>query len=194
MNRFDRGRRKRKWREPTVSVPAVRRANLPWWLAKTAAVDLRDYDGPRRSLTLERLRASLPPRVRRPIFVVGAPRSGTSFLGGCIGALASVSYHREPVVMKAVGRHVTSGDWTPERARRTYHLVYRTLLALHAAGDLRLAEKSPQNAFIVQSLAEAFPDAQFVHIVRDGRDAAVSYLEKPWVRQVFAWTRRRDPG
>ena len=194
MNRFDLGRRKRKWREPKVRVPAVQPLNLPLWLAKTAVVDLRDYDKPRRRLTATRLRGSLPPRVRRPIFVVGSPRSGTSFLGGCIGTLSSVSYHREPVVMKAVGKHVCNGDWSPARARRTYQLVYRTLLGLHIAGDLRLAEKSPQNVFIIPSLAAAFPDAQFIHIVRDGRDAAVSYLEKPWVRQIYAWTRRRDPG
>jgi hypothetical protein len=192
MNRFDRGGRKRKWRAPRVRVPSVSRANLPVWLAKTAAVDLRDYDR-RRPLALDRVRASLPPRVHRPIFLVGAPRSGTSFLGGCIGTLESVSYHREPVVMKALGQHV-GGDWSPERTARTYRLVYGTLLGLHLAGDLRLAEKTPQNVFLVGSLAEAFPDARFVHIVRDGRDAALSYLEKPWVRQVFAWTHRRDPG
>lgn len=193
MNRFDLGGRKRKWREPVVRVPAVRWTNLPLWMAKTVAVDLRDSDG-RRPLSAARVRASLPPEVRRPIFVVGAPRSGTSFLGGCLGALPSVSYHREPVVMKAVGQHVWRGEWSPDHARRVYRIVYRSLLGLHLAGDLRLMEKSPQNVFIVRSLAEAFPDAQFVHIVRDGRDAAVSYLEKPWVRQVFAWTRRRDPG
>jgi hypothetical protein len=194
MNRFDRGRHKRKWREPSVTVPGVSSVNLPIWLAKTVAVDVRDYDRGRRPLTLARLRASLPPRVRRPIFVVGAPRSGTSFLGGCIGSLGSVSYHREPVIMKAVGRQVTSGEWDQARATAVYQRAYRTLLGLHLAGDLRLADKSPHNSFIVRSLAAAFPDAQFIHIVRDGRDAAVSYLEKPWVRQVYAWTRRRDPG
>jgi hypothetical protein len=194
MNRFDRGLRKRKWREPSVKVPVITRYNLPVWLAKTVVVDVRDYGGARRPLSAARLRASLPPHVRRPIFVVGAPRSGTSFLGGSIGALGTVSYHREPVIMKAVGQHVTGGEWDQRRATAVYRRTYRTLLGVHLAGDLRLADKSPHNGFIVRSLAEAFPDAQFVHIVRDGRDAAVSYLEKPWVRQVYAWTRRRDPG
>lgn len=193
MNRFDRGRQKRKWREPVLRVPVVRWANLPVWMAKTAAVDLRDYDK-RRPLTWGRLRSTFPPRIRQPIFVVGSPRSGTSFLGGCIGAVDSVSYHREPVIMKAVGQHVWRGEWDSRRAQITYGAVYGMLLGLHLAGDLRLADKTPQNVFIAHSLADAFPDARFVHIVRDGRDATVSYLEKPWVRQVYAWTRRRDPG
>jgi hypothetical protein len=193
MNRFDRGRRKRKWREPVVRVPAVRWTNMPVWLAKTAVVDLRDYDG-HRSLTAARLRSLLRTEVRRPIFVVGSPRSGTSFLGGCLGALESISYHREPVAMKAVAQHVWRDEWSPQRTQRTYQLIYRSLLRLHLNGDLRLMDKTPQNAFLVPSLAETFPDAQFIHIVRDGRDATVSYLEKPWVRQIYAWTHRRDPG
>jgi hypothetical protein len=195
VNRFDLGQRtKRKWREPQVRVPAVRWTNLPIWLAKTAVVDIRDYDRRGRPLTLERLRASLPPRVVEPVVVVGAPRSGTSFLGGCIGALDSVSYHREPVAMKAVARHVYVRGWSPERADRTYRTIYAMLLGLHLAGDRRLVDKTPQNAFVVPSLAQVFPDARFIHIIRDGRDAATSYLEKPWARQVFAWTRRRDPA
>ncbi|HEU4421605.1 MAG TPA: sulfotransferase, partial [Pilimelia sp.] len=32
-------------------------------------------------------RRRLDPRVRRPIFILGAPRSGTTFIGGCVGVL-----------------------------------------------------------------------------------------------------------
>lgn len=175
-------------------MPEVRWSTLPVWLAKTVAVDLRDHERTPRPVTVARIRASLPPHVTRPVFVVGAPRSGTSFLGAAIGALESVSYHREPVLVKALARHVGRGDWSDARATRVLRLVYGTLLAIHLDGDRRLAEKTPQNVFLVRLLADAFPDARFVHIVRDGRDATVSYLDRPWVRQVFAWTRRRDPG
>ena len=40
------------------------------------------------------------------ILILGAPRSGTTFLGSCIGALAEVSYHFEPRVTKAAARQV----------------------------------------------------------------------------------------
>lgn len=43
------------------------------------------------------------------------------------------------------------------------------------AGKRRWGEKSPMNVLHMERLAEAFPGAQFVHIVRDGRDAAQSF-------------------
>jgi hypothetical protein len=39
----------------------------------------------------------------------------------------------------------------------------------------RWGDKSPINTVHIQKLAELFPSAQFVHIVRDGRDAAQSF-------------------
>ena len=51
-------------------------------------------------------------------------------------------------------------------------------LYLHLAnqhGKFRWGDKSPINTQHIQALAIAFPDAQFVHIIRDGRDAAQSF-------------------
>jgi hypothetical protein len=45
-------------------------------------------------------------------------------------------------------------------------------------------EQTPELAHIVDVLQLAFPDAQVVHIVRDGRDVVASLLEKPWLRPV----------
>jgi hypothetical protein len=42
-------------------------------------------------------------------------------------------------------------------------------------GKSRWGEKSPMNVLHMQALAQVFPQAQFVHIVRDGRDAAQSF-------------------
>lgn len=41
-------------------------------------------------------------------------------------------------------------------------------------GKRRWAEKTPNHILYVAALARAFPDAKFVHIVRDGRDVALS--------------------
>lgn len=51
------------------------------------------------------------------------------------------------------------------------------LFAYHAAaaGKRRWGEKSPMNVLHMELLARSFPGAQFVHIVRDGRDAAQSF-------------------
>lgn len=133
-------------------------------------------------------------RVRRPIFVLGAPRSGTTFLGSCIGRLPDVSYHFEPRATKAAARCVYDGSWSPERGARFFRLTYGLLLAATLDGGRRFAEKNPENGFILPFLAKTFPDAQFVHIVRDGRDATVSHAEKPWLRASSDGTGRRGRG
>lgn len=69
-----------------------------------------------------------------------------------------------------------------------------------AQGKGRWAEKSPQNAQHVARLAQAFPAARFVHVIRDGRDAAASF-QRRWLRDprltIFRWKKvvqlaRRD--
>ena len=42
-------------------------------------------------------------------------------------------------------------------------------------GKRRWGDKSPINTQYIEVLAKAFPDARFVHIIRDGRDAAQSF-------------------
>jgi hypothetical protein len=132
---------------------------------------------PRRSPSL----AALDPRLREPVFVLGAPRSGTTFLGSCIGALPEISYHFEPRVTKAAARMVHEGSWSAARAARVFRTTYGLLQVAAGEGGLRFAEKNPENCFVVPFLAEAFPDARFVQIIRDGRDVAVSHAEKPWL-------------
>ena len=41
----------------------------------------------------------------------------------------------------------------------------------------RWGEKTPHNLFFVKEILEDFPNAQFICITRDGRDASADYLE-----------------
>jgi Sulfotransferase family len=134
---------------------------------------------------------ALDPRLHRPIFVIGAPRSGTTFLGDCIGAMPEVSYHFEPRLTKATIGHVYDGSWTPQRGARVFRLTYTALLLAALHGGRRFSDKTPENSFVVPFLAQLFPAAQFVHIIRDGRDAAVSHAEKPWLTAAAAQGTRR---
>ena len=67
-------------------------------------------------------------------------------------------------------------------------------LASQARGrDVRLiGEKTPDNVRFFGLLSEAFPSAKFLHIVRDGRDCAVSgwfhnlRVSPDWTRETFA--------
>lgn len=114
--------------------------------------------------------------------MVGSPRSGTTFLGECLEAVPELSYHYEPLLTQWLARERGRLGWSPARERAVYRGTYRWLLRAHGEGDLRFAEKTPRNSFSVSLLAELFPDASFVHIVRDGRDVALSLLRLPWFR------------
>jgi hypothetical protein len=134
---------------------------------------------------------ALDARLRRPIFIIGAPRSGTTFLGNSLGRLPQISYHFEPRLTKAAARCVYDGSWSARRGGAVFRLCYGTLLLAALDGGHRFAEKNPENSFLVPFLAAEFPDAQFVHIVRDGRDAAVSHAEQPWLSAAAAGSGHR---
>jgi hypothetical protein len=182
--------------EEDTSPTPITWLNLPKWALKTYRAERRYYRrlGRPRRLTSQRLAASVRPQLRRPIFIVGAARSGTTFLGDCIGHLAEVSYHHEPPATKAAGRYVYEGLWGFGRSRWFFRTVYAWLLRAELDGNLRFCEKTPTNAFLIPFLDRAFPDAQVIHIVRDGRDAAASHMHKPWLLASARDSGIREPG
>ena len=188
----------RAFRRTTCSIRSLPTLScLPSWIRRTVAQDRRFRAQTPRSVrpwTVKRVLSTLYPRLDRPVFIVGAPRSGPTFLGQCIAALPEISYHFEPVATKAATRYVFEGRWGFARSRLVFRSVYRLLLQLYGEGDLRFSEKTPQNCFVIEFLARAFPDATFVHIVRDGRDAALSYSKKPWLLARSAGRGSREAG
>lgn len=52
-----------------------------------------------------------------------------------------------------------------------------------AQGKIRWAEKTPNHILYMEKLADTFPDARFVHVVRDGRDVALSLRSVDMTRQ-----------
>jgi hypothetical protein len=153
------------------------------------ASDIRDR---RRDPALRKRPSAraLDPRLHRPVFIVGAPRSGTTFLGSCLGRLPEISYHFEPRLTKAAAEHVYDGSWSERRGAALFRISYSALLLAALDGGRRFAEKNPENSFLVPFLAAMSPTAQFVHIIRDGRDAAVSHAEKPWLAAASAGSGR----
>lgn len=58
----------------------------------------------------------------------------------------------------------------------------RSVYDLYARGNgkARYGEKSPGYVMHIPMLADLFPEARFVHIIRDGRNVALSYRESEW--------------
>ena len=118
----------------------------------------------------------------RPIFIIGAPRSGTSLLFAILRTSSKLAH------WPGEAHEVWEGDYHPalrgwdsnaldasdverdaaERIRRSFFLV--------TGSKKRLIDKTPRNALRVPFVERLFPDAHFVYLMRDGRDNVNSLI------------------
>ncbi|MBV9010250.1 MAG: sulfotransferase [Verrucomicrobia bacterium] len=132
--------------------------------------------------------------IQRPIFILGCPRSGTTFLGELIESLPRISYYYEPPALKYYARLIYQNKVTYWQARLAYELNFRLLLLRCPGNGARIAEKNPAHTWIAETLYGMFPDAKFLVINRDGRDTALSLMRKPWHLASSSALGKRDPG
>ncbi len=64
-----------------------------------------------------------------------------------------------------------------ERSFAGIYCAMHERFAREAGNKPRWGEKTPYNLFFVKEILEDFPNAQFIFITRDGRDASADYLE-----------------
>lgn len=57
-------------------------------------------------------------------------------------------------------------------------------------GALRWADCTPENVLFMAAIRRDFPDARFIHMIRDGRDVAHSLVQQRWIRP-FRWDKGR---
>lgn len=114
----------------------------------------------------------------RLVFVVGCPRSGTTFLGSAIGGLPGFVDLDEVTPWKAALPH------GPSAAELRTILERVRLIGL--ARGLRGVEQTPETAHVLGEALEAYPQAQAVHALRDGRDVVCSLLERGWLNAAKA--------
>ena len=117
----------------------------------------------------------------RLVFVVGSPRSGTTFLAGAIGSLPGFVDLGEVAPVKAAVPDLAALTAAEAAGRLRRLLVVARRVGL--VGAVRPVEQTPEMAFVVRAVPLAYPAARVVHIVRDGRDVVCSLLEKPWLRR-----------
>jgi hypothetical protein len=116
----------------------------------------------------------------RPVFVVGSPRSGTSFTARSIGGLPGFVDLGEVAPLKAgIAELVALPE--EETARRLRQTIER-VRSLALVRNLRAVEQTPETTFVLGAALRAYPRASVVHMVRDGRDVACSLLVKGWLR------------
>lgn len=150
-----------------------------------------------------------------PLFIVGAPRSGTTLLYHIMLSTGEFPvYMAESKVLDCWGRYGSLDDETNRErfladfltsrqfarsgldaaefrqkvARRVENYTdFLRLLMDEMARDQgkdRWIEKTPDHVWHLHRLAEAFENAKFIHLVRDGRDVALSIRRLGWTRTV----------
>ena len=132
---------------------------------------------PRRGATLGERFGRLDDRL---VFVIGSPRSGTTFLAGAIGSLPGFVDLGEVAPVKASIPALAA--LPPGEAARRLRRILAVARRAGLVGSVRAVEQTPELAHLARALPLAYPEAQVVHIVRDGRDVVCSLLEKPWLR------------
>jgi hypothetical protein len=120
-------------------------------------------------------------RLAEPIFLVGSPRSGTTLAVNLFathpdvanwsegGRLWDPIHYHDP----EADHHWGAEQATPARIRRLHRWCewYR-----QSHGKARFVNKHPRNSMRIGYLRRAFPDARFVHVIRDGRAVVSSIL------------------
>lgn len=121
-----------------------------------------------------------------PIFIVGATRSGTTWVYDILTthpqvAGVSESFMFSPVGLSGLFRPIHHGDAGLGRLLSREELILEVrelasrLLARALGPEHRyLVEKSGSHAQVMSLIGEVFPTARFVHVLRDGRDVCVS--------------------
>jgi Sulfotransferase family len=125
------------------------------------------------------LRRRLLSAEERLVFVVGSPRSGTTFLAGSVGAAPGFVDLGEVTPLKASIAALLGRDERDAAAR--FRQVLERVRRLSLVYGLRGVEQTPEVAFVLGAALEAYPAARALHVVRDGRDVVCSLLERGWL-------------
>jgi hypothetical protein len=134
-----------------------------------------------RQRRLHGLRERLRTGEERLVFVVGSPRSGTTFLAGTIGALPGFVDLSEVTPHKAAIPDLA--QLPQDEAARRIRTVLERVRRLALVPGLRGVEQTPETAFVLGAALRAYPQGSAVHVVRDGRDVVCSLLDRGWLSQ-----------
>ncbi len=158
-----------------------------------------------------------------PVFIVGCPRSGTSFLYHLLlSAGGFAEFHTQMNVYDVLepiygylgarrSKEAAFEEWLRSKAGPLsgldpLELRENILQNCHSAGDFlkiimdeiakkqgvkRWIDSTPTNIPHMRRIHCDFPDALFVHIIRDPRDVALSLDKRGWTRP-FPWDKSRS--
>ena len=137
--------------------------------------------------------ASFKSRFERPVFILSAPRSGSTLLFETLAQspdLATIGGESHRLIEGVPGLSMPARGWrsnrllsedaTPETAERLAEAFFTALRDRDGnpvAGTVRMLEKTPKNALRVPFLDAVWPDAEFIFLYRDVLETLASMIE-----------------
>lgn len=141
-------------------------------------------------------------------FVLGLPKSGTTWVQKALDSHPQLMCRGEGKFMvfrkqlsKAAVKYsdyltghqkkVFGEEFFPPLSRAEFDRIYRGFIEARLIGEgvpagvRRIGNKDPEHGMVLSDLAQHFPDAAFIHVIRDPRDIAVS---------TWHHMRRTEPG
>ena len=148
---------------------------------------------------------------KKPIFILGAPRSGTTVAAWALAEHSQLWTSGESYVLAEIfggargdknfnalfqtAEVLGDGSLIQQEMMSRTELLAALGLGVNAlftsrSGDRRWIDHTPVQSLMVDRLGEMFPDAQFLHLLRDGRRAVHSMIHfqdalQPAVREKF---------
>jgi Sulfotransferase family len=159
--------------------------------------------------------------VTAPLVLLGVSRSGTTLLRVILDRSPGMAIPDEsffvPLLARRHGKTVDAERFLDDLARlpaipdwglsatslapriRSGMPIGEAIAAIYeayadAAGKPRWGDKTPMYMRHLALLDELFPHAQYVHLIRDGRDAALSFLQMPEGTFTRTWAHPRTPA
>jgi len=161
--------------------------------------------------------------MKPPIFIVGCPRSGTSFLYHLLlSAGGFAAFHTQMNVFDVLepiygdlsvrkNKEAMMREWLQSKAFQVSGLDATEINAkvtaecnngsdfiriimeevAHKQGVDRWIDSTPTNVPHMLRIHRDFPEAQFIHIIRDARDIALSLDKREWSRPL-PWDKKRS--
>lgn len=126
-----------------------------------------------------------------PVIIIGAGRSGTNMLRDTLTKIQGVNTWPCDEI-NYIWRHYNishpNDEFTTEMAtdRVKKYIQKQFDKMVTSSSTSHLVEKTCANSLRVNFVNEVFPDAKFIHIVRDGRDVVESAKKR--------WTASLEPG
>ncbi len=126
-------------------------------------------------------------KVKKPIFIIGTGRSGTTILGVVLSMHQEVGFLNEPKALwhtiypeedligsysQGKADYRLEAENVTDSIKRTAHRLFGAYLT--AVASSRLVDKYPELIFRVPFVRQIFPDAKFIFLARNGWDTCQS--------------------